>query len=46
MTQNKPVRIVALPAQTHQTLVKAKRQIELATGHVITRLPKGNPQEL
>ena len=46
MTQNKSARIAALTAQTQQTLVQARRQIDFAAVQVIHRLPKGNLKEL
>src|SRR6266568_9374701 len=46
ITQNEPGGIVALAAQTQQTLVQAQRQIEFAADQVMERLPMGNLKEL
>ena len=46
VTQNKAGRVASLSAQTQQIRVQAHRKIEFTTGRVITRLPKGDLQEL
>jgi hypothetical protein len=46
MPQNEPGGIVALTAQTQQTLVRAQRQIQFAAESVIARMPIGDPKEL
>jgi hypothetical protein len=46
VTQNEPGGIVTLKAQTHQILVQALGQIELAAESVIARLPIRNQKKL
>src|SRR6202022_4541839 len=46
VSQNEPVRIVALTAQTQQIFVQATRQMQFAANRVIKRLSIGNLKEL